>query len=149
MRRLLSIGLAGLSLLLLPACAKPAAHPDEGAVKEFLERYFATWSAKDMGGYGASFLPQARISFVGPAGQIQADGLTDFLHGQALSHSQTTVPMREVPTEFTITGDERIAQAGVRWQLTKGTQVVTGTDYFTLVKTSGEWKIIALVFYND
>lgn len=118
-------------------------------MKRFLERYFATWSAKDMGGYGACFLPQARISFVGPAGQIQADGLTDFLHGQALSHAQATVPMAEVPTQFTITGDERIAQAAVRWQLTKGSEVVTGTDYFTLVKTSGEWKIIALVFYND
>jgi hypothetical protein len=57
--------------------------------------------------------------------------------------------MTEVPTDIKITGDARVAQAQVRWKLTKGRDVVTGTDYFTLLKTPAGWRIAALVFYND
>ena len=134
---------------LLTACGQPAAHPDEAAVRTLLERYFATWSARDMDGYGACFLPQARVTFVGAGGRTDTQGLTDFLHGQKLSHAQSPVPMHEAPTRIGIHGDPRVAQAEVRWRLTKGAQVVTGSDFFTLVKTADGWRIIALVFYND
>ena len=121
---------------------------DEQDVRAFLERYFSTWSAKDMDGYGACFLEQARITFV-HQGVPQSQGLTDFLHGQKLSHATTTVPMTEVPTDMKILRDERTAQASVRWKLTKGSEVTLGTDCFTLIKTSTGWKIMSLVFYND
>ncbi len=39
--------------------------------------------------------------------------------------------------------------AQVRWKLTKGRDVITGTDYFTLLKTPDGWRIAALMFYND
>jgi hypothetical protein len=45
--------------------------------------------------------------------------------------------------------DDRTAQASVRWKLTKGTEITTGTDCFTLIKTPVGWKIMSLVFYND
>ena len=48
-----------------------------------------------------------------------------------------------------ITGDSRVAQAEVRWKLTKGREIVTGTDYFTLLNTSAGRRIASLVFYND
>jgi hypothetical protein len=48
-----------------------------------------------------------------------------------------------------ISGDSRVAQAEVRWNLTKGREIVTGTDYFTLLRTSEGWRIASLVFYND
>lgn len=57
--------------------------------------------------------------------------------------------MTEVPTEMNISGDTRVAQAAVRWKLTKGREIITGTDFFTLVKTAEGWKIASLVFYND
>ena len=57
--------------------------------------------------------------------------------------------MTEVPTAMKISGDARVAQAQVRWKLTKGRDVITGTDYFTLLKTPDGWRIAALVFYND
>jgi hypothetical protein len=57
--------------------------------------------------------------------------------------------MAEVPTDMKITADGRVAQAAVRWKLTKGTEVVTGTDYFTLIQTESGWRIMSLVFYND
>jgi hypothetical protein len=37
----------------------------------------------------------------------------------------------------------------VRWELTKGGARVTGTDYFTFLKTGKEWKILSLVFEEN
>ena len=134
--------------LWLAAC-KPNAHVEEASLKPFLENYFATWSAQDMDGYGACFHPNARITFVDQGGQVMAQGLTDFLHGQKLSHSQAAERMQEIPTGMKLAGDGRIAQAQVTWKLTKGAETVTGTDFFTLVKTPDGWRILALAFYND
>lgn len=133
------------------ACCSPAntqASGDDADVRTFLTRYFSTWSAKDMDGYGSCFHDQARISFV-HQGTPHTQGLTDFLHSQKLSHATASVPMTEVPTDMKILRDERTAQASVRWKLTKGAETTTGTDCFTLIKTPGGWKIMSLVFYND
>ena len=139
-----------VAAFVLATCSKAgSAHPQEPAVASFLDHYFASWSAKDMEAYGECFHPQARISFVMPNGEPHTEGLTDFLHGQKLSHAQTTEPMVEVPTDKKITMDSRVAHAAVRWRLTKGSEIVTGTDFFTLVKTNGGWRILSLVFYND
>ncbi len=129
-------------------CKPAESKTDSADVREFLTHYFATWSAKDMDGYGACFHEQARITFV-HQGVPQSQGLTDFLHGQKLSHASTTVAMTEVPTDMKILSDARTAQASVRWKLTKGAEITLGTDCFTLIKTSTGWKIMSLVFYND
>lgn len=135
-------------VLSLASCA-PAAHPEKADIETFLNRYFSTWSAKDMTGYEACFDTAARISFVAKGGHFSSQGLTDFIHGQKISHERAAEPMVEVPTEMKITGDKRVAQAEVRWKLTKGREIVTGTDYFTLVRSSNGWCIANLVFYND
>jgi len=134
--------------LMLVGCQPAGSKTDDADVREFLTHYFSTWSAKDMDGYGACFHEQARVIFV-HQGAPQSQGLTDFLHGQKLSHATTTVPMTEVPTDMKILHDDRTAQASVRWRLTKGTDITLGTDCFTLIKTSNGWKIMSLVFYND
>jgi hypothetical protein len=125
------------------------AHPGEPKVREFLNTYFSTWSAADMEGYGDCFHPLARIMFVAPDGATRSDGLTDFLHGQKIGHARSREPMTEVPTSMNIIMEDRGAQALVRWKLTKGEEIVTGTDLFTLVSTPKGWKILSLVFYND
>lgn len=145
MRRFL---LAWCCTLLLAGCGR-AAQPDEQALKSYLERYFTTWSAQDMEGYGACFHAQARISYVDRNGECRSQGLTDFLHSQKIGHETSASPMTEVPTDIKLSGDARVAQAAVRWRLVKGAEITTGTDYFTLVKTARGWKIITLVFYND
>lgn len=126
----------------------PSNTSDDSDVRAFLARYFSTWSAKDMDGYGACFHEQARVTFV-QQGMPQSQGLTDFLHGQKLGHATAAAPMIEVPTDMKILRDDRTAQASVRWKLTKGAEITTGTDCFTLIKTPTGWKIMSLVFYND
>lgn len=150
-RKWLPAGMMLLAAVLpgLSSCEKPTAHPEEAAVRQFLEHYFATWSARDMDAYAACFHPSARIVLIAPGGTVRSDGLTDFLHGQRLAHAQAGTPMTETPTEMKIISDNRSAQASVRWKLFKGSEVVTGTDCFTLIKTDSGWKIVSLVFYND
>lgn len=150
MKRLVIRPLFVLVLSIVVSCSPQAgtAGHDDADVREFLTRYFSTWSAKDMDGYGACFHEQARVSFVND-GVPQTQGLTDFLHGQKLGHASASSPMTEVPTSMKILRDDRTAQASVRWKLTKGTETVTGTDCFTLIKTATGWKIMSLVFYND
>ncbi|HBJ84218.1 MAG TPA: hypothetical protein DDZ88_10200 [Verrucomicrobiales bacterium] len=138
---------AALHLSFIVSCS-PASSADDSDVRVFLTRYFSTWSAKDMDGYGACFHEQARVTFV-QQGMPQSQGLTDFLHGQKLSHATASAPMTEVPTDMKILRDDRTAQASVRWKLTKGAEITTGTDCFTLIKTPTGWKIMSLVFYND
>jgi len=141
-------GLLAMCVFILTSCTQ-AAHQDQGGIETFLNRYFSTWSAKDMDGYGSCFHPTARITFVESGGNASSQGLTDFLHGQKVGHERSPEPMTEVPTAMKISGDGRVAQAEVRWKLTKGRNVVTGTDFFTLIKTAEGWKIGALIFYND
>ncbi len=136
-------------MLAAASCGDREPRADDTAVRAFLERYFATWSARDMEGYGACFHPSARILFVEKSGDLGSQGLTDFLHGQKMGHETSPVPMTEKPTDMKITLDERSAQAVVRWRLTKGAETVTGTDLFTLIKTQPGWRIASLVFYND
>jgi hypothetical protein len=126
-----------------------AVPPDHAEIESFLKRYFSTWSAKDMVGYQDCFHPTARVTFVEASGNAGSQGLTDFIHGQKVGHERSPEPMTEVPTSMKITGDKRVAQAEVRWKLTKGRETITGTDYFTLIHTPQGWKIAALVFYND
>lgn len=145
----LRLALLCLAIITAGCTQEQSAHPEEPAIRAFLERYFSTWSAQDMEGYGACFQEQARVIFVEKGGGSRSEGLTDFLHGQRLGHTQSPVRMIEVPLEMHITGDARVAQAAVKWKLTKGAEIITGMDYFTLAKTPQGWRIVSLVFFND
>jgi hypothetical protein len=137
--------------LLLVSCAEKtaSAHPDEKAILAFVERYFATWSAQDMEGYGALFDDKARVYFLEKNGSLSAEGKTDFLHSQKMAHAESKIPMTEVPIESKIMGDMRACQVEVKWKLTQGERVVTGLDYFTLKRDADGWKIVSLLFYQD
>lgn len=137
-------------VLLSPACRGDAkSSADTPEVRAFLTKYFSTWSARDMDGYGACFDPQARILFVSKEGQVISDGTMEFLHGQKLAHEQSESPMTELPLQMTIQGDEKIVQAAVTWVLKKGATEERGTDFFTLRRDGAGWKIVSLVFYGE
>ncbi len=139
-----------LLVISLSACSpKSGEHPDDAAIRAFLNRYFETWSKRDMAGYGACFDSQARILFVEKGGEIVSEGTVDFLHGQRLAHEQSESPMTERPLEMKIQGDTKVAQAVVTWVLNKGTKEERGTDFFTLRRVDAGWKIVSLVFYTD
>ena len=136
--------------IVLASCSpEPAAHPDDGAIRAFLTRYFETWSKRDMDGYGACFDPQARILFIGKSGEIVSEGTMDFLHGQKLAHERSRSPMSERALEMRIQGDAKVAQAAVPWVLTRESGEERGTDFFTMRRDALGWKIVSLVFYTE
>lgn len=152
MKRVLLLALAGwlLAFSLTSCDAHPEAHPEESAVRAFLERYFSTWSAQDMDGYGACFHETARVTWLPAKGAPpRTDTLSDFLHGQRLGHQTATEPMRETADHMEVLMDERSALARVKWTLVKGAQKTTGIDHFSLIKTPQGWRIIHLLFYSD
>lgn len=137
-------------MAIVTSCSpKSAVHPDDAAIRAFLNRYFETWSKRDMAGYGACFDPQARILFVGKDGGIVSEGTVDFLHGQKLAHERSATPMTERPLDMKIQGDAKVAQAAVTWVLNKGTKEDRGVDFFTLRRDGAGWKIVSLVFYGE
>lgn len=139
------------ALLGLAACERASsAHPSEGEVRLFLQRYFSTWSAQDMQGYGDCFHEQARVSFLpGNGNAPRTEVLSDFLHGQRLAHQTSPEKMTETADSMEILMDDRAAQARVRWTLIKGSVKTSGTDFFSLIRTPSGWKIIHLTFYAD
>lgn len=139
-----------LSFLLLTDCAPSAkVHPDEAGVRTLLNRYFSTWSARDMEGYAACFQPQSRVFYLARDGKLTNQALTDFLHEQKMAHQEAASPMHEEPLEMKIQGDEKVAQAAVTWVLTIGSKTVRGTDFFTVQREGDQWKIVTLVFYGE
>ena len=144
--RLLMVPLFGF---MLASCGADKPSTPELAVRAFLESYFSTWSKQDMEGYGRHFHESARVTYVDNKGQSHTDGLSDFLFGQKMGHQTSPEPMKEVPEQMSIQMHDHVVQAQVKWRLTKGATVVTGTDFFTLIRTGEGWRIINLVFNND
>ena len=142
--------LTSLCLLTLAACGERATHEREPEVRALIDTYFKTWSAQDMDGYGRCFHPDARVTYLPDGGKNpRTDSLTDFLYGQRMGHKTSPDKMVEIPTAVEVQMDDRGAQALVRWELTKGGSVTTGTDLFNLIRTPEGWRIINLVFYSD
>lgn len=142
-----------LALLSLTACDKgprPAsAGPTQEAVVAFLHHYFQTWSDQDMDAYAACFHDSARITWLPPGqGAPSFDTLSDFLHGQRLSHQTATEPMRETADHIEVLLDERAALARVKWTLVKGSERTTGIDHFSLAHTPAGWRIMHLLVYS-
>lgn len=151
MSRVIAILLGSWVLILGTQSCTPTinTHPEEPAVREFLTRYFSTWSTQDMEGYGDCFHESARITYLPISGPPRTDTLTDFLYGQRMGHKTSPDPMSEVADTMIIQMDERAAIARVSWTLTKAQQKTTGIDHFSLIKTPAGWKIIHLLFYAD
>ena len=138
-----------LGLFLLSCNATSA--EDQKLIQSFLERYFSTWSAQDMAAYADCFDPGASIHMIDPRESLIVQGVPEFIRGQKEGHLRSPVKMTEVPTAFhiTLSKDERLAKAEVNWKLTRGTEIETGVDHFTLKRQGTGWKIVDLTFYED
>jgi hypothetical protein len=123
----------------------PAASEGDAQVRGLLSHYFETWSGKDIAGYGGCFSPFAQIWY---AGQRPLE-LNLFLQGQNSALSSGVSPMHEEPLDMAVTVHNGLAHAQVHWELHEGAQIRRGYDFFTLVQSGGEWRIMALVFNEE
>lgn len=140
---------AAAMITALPTVAGCRPNPDEREtdVRQVIETYFRTWSDQDMEGYGATFMGGACVQFIDSEGEVQTQGLTPFLEGQAEYHRTAQHPSTEVPETMDIRFEADLARVVVYWKLTAGPRTEYGYDHFTLMRHDGAWRIVNLVFY--
>ena len=148
--RFITFSLSALAALTMAACQKDGAGTvNDPAATKLLHHYFESWSAKQMDAYGNCFDDAARIYFIGKDEKVVAQAKIDFVHEQKVLQDEAVEPMKEVPLEIKLQGDDKVLQAAVTWVLTHGAREVRGTDFFTLRKVGGDWKILSLAFYGQ
>jgi hypothetical protein len=122
--------------------------PDEPSLHQFIEKYFTTWSNKNMEAYAACFDPSATIYLIENSEVARQQNFKEFLEGQKIAHRAALYPLEEhaEDIDFFITGN--MAYVRVLWKLTAGNRVSKGYDHFVISKTPAGWKIITLIFYG-
>jgi hypothetical protein len=133
------------------ARGKPGAgrQQDIKDIKEFITRYFSTWSKQDMKGYDACFMRDACIQHLDATGGLTTSLRARFIAGQAEYHRNSKVRTTEVAESIDIRFEEKLARVVVFWKLTAGPRVETGYDHFTLTRHEGQWRIVNLLFYSS
>jgi len=130
------------------ACAEGRGHGE--SINAFLDQYFLSWSKGDMAAYKNCFHSKATIVFLDrsntPATTYPVDS---FIRTQEEAHQKSLASMKEIPLDKQIAIAGNVSQATVRWKLFKGDKIITGVDLFTLVLTSGKWKILHLTVRTD
>lgn len=130
------------------APAQPAADPREKDVRDLIDRYFLTWSAKDIDRYGQCFASQAAIQLLDPAGKLTTLPLRAFLETQRDAHRNSAVDMKETPESVEVRFEGKLARVVVHWKLVAGERTEVGYDHFTLMPVGGQWRIANLIFYE-
>jgi hypothetical protein len=138
------------AIALCPAFHAQAAAPTdprEPAVRKLIDRYFLTWSKQDIERYGQCFHPKAAVQMLDPAGELVTMPLAPFLQSQREAHRQSSNPLTETAESVEIRFEGQVARVVVFWKLVDGEKTQTGYDHFTLVESSGTWRIANLLFY--
>jgi len=127
---------------------KPTTDTRPQDVEELIQRYFRTWSAQDMNGYGNCFLGNACVQYIDSDGQLDLYTLDQFLTYQRKLHRASQYRQTEAPESIDVHFESKLARVVVYWKLTAGTTTQFGYDHFTLAKYRGRWRIANLVFYT-
>lgn len=138
----------GIFLLTLPF-SDPLFSQEKRELEAFIDLYFKSWSKGDMVTYKKLFSPQAVIQYREKNDRIYTETLEPFIEGQKLSQSMGTELLTEVPTSKSIDLGKDLSFARVTWKLTGRGKLVTGWDYFIILKTKEGYKIQYLLFAND
>lgn len=132
----------------IPPGKKPAKNdPRIAEVNKFVERYFRTWSNREMDAYGDGFVREAVVQHIDERGNVTTQAMPEFLADQR--RYQQIRPARETPLAADIKFEGPIARAVVYWKLEDASSPAKyGYDHFTLIRREGGWKIVNLVFYG-
>ena len=128
--------------------ADEVANPELPAVEKLIEGYFKSWSEQRMQDYGDCFAEDSVIQEISRSGGITTQMKDPFVATQTTYHKLALFRAIEVPVKTDITFEADLARAVVYWKLTAGPRTQFGYDHFTLIRQSGEWKIVNLVFYG-
>jgi pyroglutamyl-peptidase len=126
---------------------KTATDREREVINDLIVEYFRSWSEQRMDDYGDLFSAGAVIQEVG-SGKVITQLKDPFIRTQTSYHQTALFKAVEVPVRTVINFEANLARVVVYWKLTAGPNRKYGYDHFTLMKQSGNWKIINLVFYG-
>jgi len=127
--------------------APPADDPQTAEVRQFVQRYFRSWSNQEMNAYAEGFMSTATIKYIDGRGNVDSQGAREFLANQRLF--QLINKAKEAPLSIDIRFEKRLARVVAYWKLEDGSGTPRyGYDHFTLLKQDGKWKILSLTFYE-
>ena len=121
--------------------------PRAAEVEKLIRRYFRTWSAQDLEGYGECFWEDSSAQFIDAGGKIVHFTRPEFLASQR-EFLRSGPRATEVPESIDIRFESELARVVVYWKLTVGPQEVFGYDHFTLLERDGKWGIVNLVWHE-
>ena len=131
-----------------PSTSKIADSKQKQEVREFIDRYFRSWSNQDMDRYGQCFMPQAAIQLIDDSWPTPYDAA-----GAVPAKPGRLPPPGRQPHDR----DARIGRNPLRGEPRPRPGLLEarrrpaheyGYDHFTLMKSDGKWRIANLVFYT-
>jgi hypothetical protein len=133
------IAVAGLAVLLLPARAENA---EEAGVRATIENYFRGHATGDGAYFKQAFHPEAKLFFIRD-GKLTTRTSAEYIAG-ASGKAPADEPERKRRIEsIDITGNAAVVK------ITLDYPTVRFTDYMSMLKIDGEWKIVNKTFYAE
>jgi hypothetical protein len=112
---------------------------EEGAVRRALEHYFMGHATGDGGHFRAAFHPVANLYFVRD-GQVATRTSADYIAGARGTPPADEGRRSRVIERIDVTGNAAVAKL-----VLDGPEAKI-TDYMSLLKAEGEWKIVSKIF---
>ncbi|HXE58997.1 MAG TPA: nuclear transport factor 2 family protein [Gemmatimonadales bacterium] len=138
-----AIGLAILATGGLAAAAAPraiTASADEAAIRQTIQYYFDGGTRADSATLAKAFHPEARMLFV-REGTLAVVPVGEYIARVGSGKpAPADDPTRKRIVSIDVTGDAAVA----RLEITRPGQTIT--DYMSLLKVGGEWKIVNKIF---
>ena len=141
MIRLASL-LAFVALLPLgSAAAQTAATGDEAAVRAALEHYLAGHATGDGKHHSMVFHPESKL-FFNSDGKFATRTSAEYIAGSSGKPAADESRRKRRIAMVDVTGDAAVAKIELDYP------TAFFTDYFTLLKVDGEWKIVNKTFHR-
>jgi hypothetical protein len=133
--------LLALALLAAPLSAQNT--NDEAAVRVPLENYFRGHATGDPGYFRKAFLPDAKLFWM-KDGQLTQITSEEFIQRAGSGHAQPDEAQRKRTIESVeISGNAATARLLLDYPDDRI------TDFMSLLKVNGEWKIVNKIFYRE
>ena len=131
-----------IALLLASALGGQAPASDEAGVREALNHYIAGHATGDGNHFREAFYPDAKLWFVRD-GKLTSISSQEFAAGASGKPAADEAQRRRSIETIDIAGDAATARIVLDYP------AVRFTDYMTLLKVDGKWRIINKSFYAE
>jgi hypothetical protein len=136
------VGLCAVALLIPVLGATFAADADEDQVRAVLNEYFAGHATGDGAHYKKIFHPNSKLYFIRD-GKYSERTSAEYIAGASGRPAADEAKRKRTIASIDIAGDAASAKLVLQYPDVKF------TDYMSLLKVDGEWKIVAKTFHAE